>query len=98
MPSCCVEKRPKRAQMGPPRDTAQTRNTYNPLWVGQKVCKYMYVNTKCEGVGINLGKGDDPIRICLVLGTPATSLSCESISVTTTFCSMLFAFAQAVGN
>ena len=85
MPSCCVEKRLKRAQLGLPRDTAQTRNTYNPLWVGQKVCNYMHVNTKCDVVGTNLGKGDDPIRICHVLGTPATSLSCECSNVVGTF-------------
>ena len=52
---------------------------------GQKVCKYMYVNTKCDVVCTNLGEGDEPIRICLVPGTPATSLSCECSNVIGTF-------------
>ena len=49
---------------------------------------FVYFNARCHAVSTNLGKGDDPTRICLLLGAPATSLSCESINVTTTFCCM----------
>ena len=56
------------------------------------------VNAKYDIMGTNRGKGNNPLRICLVPGAPATNLSCEFNNEFGNYLRIAFACAQVVGK